>query len=112
MRTWILLLLSCSTILAALGQVLFKVGATDRKTFSEFFNVPILVGLTAYGASTILWILALSRAKLTVVYPFTALTFVLVYLGAVFFLGETMSLGAILGVALVLAGLFLLASPT
>ena len=49
---------------------------------------------------------------LRVVYPFTALTFVLVYAGAVLFLGEKLTVRAALGVSCVLAGLFLLTSET
>jgi uncharacterized membrane protein len=47
---------------------------------------------------------------LTVVYPFTALTFVLVYLVGVFVLGEATSLKAMVGVAAVLLGLFLIST--
>jgi uncharacterized membrane protein len=45
-----------------------------------------------------------------VAYAFTALTFVLVYLGAVLTLGESLTLKAGGGVLLVLAGLYLLAA--
>ncbi|MDN7907546.1 hypothetical protein QZM18_26010 [Burkholderia diffusa] len=38
-----------------------------------------------------LWIFALSKAGLTVVYPFTALMFVLVFLAGIVFFGERVS---------------------
>lgn len=98
-------------LLAALGQVLFKLGATGRSALSEFVNLEIASGLLCYGLGTALWIVALSRAPLTVVYPFTALTFVIVYAAGVMFLGEATSFRSLVGVALILAGLFLVSTP-
>ena len=98
------------TLFAALGQMLFKVGATGRESLPTFINVWILSGLACYGLGTLFWIYSLSKARLTIVYPFTALTFVLVYLGGVFILGEPSSLKALLGMGLVLAGLFLIST--
>ena len=86
-----------------------KVGAQGRVHALEFLNAPVAFGLLLYLCGTILWIYVLSKEKLVVVYAFTALTFVLVYLGAVLTLGESLTLRASGGVALVLAGLYLLA---
>jgi len=110
MPTTVLILLLVSTLCAAIGQLLFKVGATGRESILSFLNTWIVSGLILYGLGTLLWIFALSRVPLIVVYPFTALTFVLVYLGGVLVLGEHASLQAILGVLLVLGGLYLTAS--
>jgi drug/metabolite transporter (DMT)-like permease len=107
-RVYVFLL--AGTLLAALGQVMFKVGATGRDTLAGFVNVWILGGLAAYGIGTLLWIYSLSKAPLTLVYPFTALTFVLVYLLGLFWLGETSSIRALTGVALVLVGLLLIST--
>ena len=98
------------TLLAAVGQVAFKLGATGRESLMAFFNAWILLGLICYGIGVVLWIFALSKASLTLVYPFTALTFVLVYTAGVFLFGEAISWPQILGVGLVLAGLFLITS--
>ena len=104
--TWGLLLISA--FMASIGQVLFKLGASGRSTLLEYINWPVFGGLSLYGLSTVLWILALSREKLTTVYPFSVLTFVLVYAGAILFLGERPGAKEIAGVLLVLAGLALL----
>lgn len=97
-------------LLAALGQVLFKVGATGRSALIEFLNPAIATGLLCYGLGTGLWIVALSKAPLTIVYPFTALTFVLVYAAGVMFFGEPTSARSLSGIALILAGLFLVSA--
>jgi drug/metabolite transporter (DMT)-like permease len=109
MRTPVIAWLLGGVILAALGQVLFKLGATGRVAVADFLNIEIAGGLLCYGVGTALWIVALSKAPLTVVYPFTALTFVIVYVAGVAFLGEATSTRSMVGVVLVLAGLFLLA---
>lgn len=102
------LVLVAATVLAALGQILFKLGASDRTELRDFFNWAVLAGLACYGAGTLAWIFALSKLPLKVVYPYTGLTFVLVYVAAVGFFGERLHTRAILGVCCVLAGLFLL----
>lgn len=104
-RPFILLL--AATALAAAGQLLFKVGASGRVDIVEFVNPWIATGLLAYGISTLIWIYALSMAPLTVVYPFTALTFVLTYLLGVSILNEPLTKPGIAGIALILIGLFL-----
>ena len=107
MSTFLVFALLAGVLLAAVGQVLFKIGATGHSALADFVNPAIIGGLFCYGLGTAFWILALSKAPLTVVYPFTALTFVLVYAAGVLFLGETASLRSLIGIALILAGLFL-----
>lgn len=104
------LFLLTGTLFAALGQVMFKVGATGRDSLADFINAWIISGLFSYALGTMLWIYALSKANLTLVYPFTALTFVLVYLFGVLVLNEPTSVKAVLGVCLVLSGLFLIST--
>jgi undecaprenyl phosphate-alpha-L-ara4N flippase subunit ArnE len=108
--TWLRLygLLLASTVFAAAGQVLFKLGAADRTALRDFLNPQIAGGGALYFLGAVLWIAALSKAPLSVAYPFTALTFVLVYLASAFLLGDRPPAGAIVGVGLVLAGLGLI----
>jgi drug/metabolite transporter (DMT)-like permease len=110
MQARFILFLLAGTLFAAVGQVLFKIGATGRETISSFFNSWILAGLIAYALGTLLWVYSLSKVRLTVVYPFTALTFVLVYLFGILILHEPTTSKALVGVALVLGGLFLIST--
>jgi drug/metabolite transporter (DMT)-like permease len=103
-RLYALLLLSALS--AAGGQTLFRLGANGRTALSEFLNWAILTGIALYGVSTLLWIYALSRLPLKNVYPFTALTFVLVYGAAVLVLGERPTWRGFVGIGIVLAGLY------
>lgn len=104
------ILLTLAAFSAASGQLLFKIGARDRGQFLEFINIPIFVGLFLYGIGTLIWIYTLSYEKLINVYAFTALTFVLVYLGGVFVINEKISIAGFTGILLVLAGLYLITS--
>lgn len=108
-RTSVILLTGAS-LAAAGGQLLFKVGAADKATLSEYLNASILLGLILYGLGTAVWIYVLSKEKLVAVYSFTVLTFALVYLGGVLLLGESLEARAICGIALVMGGLYLVAT--
>jgi drug/metabolite transporter (DMT)-like permease len=101
-------LLVIASLAAAGGQMLFKIGASDRQHLPEFLNVPIMLGLILYGASTVIWIRALAEERLTTVYAFTALTYAFVYLGAVAVIGERLTFIGLLGITLVLTGLYLI----
>jgi drug/metabolite transporter (DMT)-like permease len=102
------MLLVLAAFSAAAGQLLFKIGAHGRERLLEFANLPIAAGLLMYGVGTALWIYVLAREKLVNVYAFTALSFVLVYVGGVLLLGERIALGGMIGILLVLAGLYLI----
>ncbi len=101
--THALLLLAC--LFAAGGQLLLKIGAQGRTHWLQFVNWHVFFGLGGYALSTLLWLYCLSKLPLRVVYPYTALTFVLVVLGAVLLLGERAGWRAGAGTLLVLAGL-------
>ena len=100
--------LVCGAICAAGGQLLFAVGARGRAGVLSFVNIWIISGLALYAVGTVLWIYSLSRAQLIQVYPFTVLTFALIYLSAILILGERPNLAGLCGVTLVLAGLYML----
>jgi drug/metabolite transporter (DMT)-like permease len=100
------LLLALAASLAAAAQLMFKFGATGRTGWMSFINAWIIAGLVCYGLGTVIWIYGLSKAPLSVVYPFTALTFVLVYAASVLVVGETTSARSLIGIALILGGLY------
>jgi drug/metabolite transporter (DMT)-like permease len=110
MKTQFIMFALMGAVLAALGQVSFKHGADGRAILMEFVNPWILLGLALYLGGTVLWILALSAVPLTLLYPFSALTYVLVNLLAVTLLGEQLTARGLTGTALVLLGLFLVAT--
>lgn len=99
------LLLVASCLLGAVGQLLLKLGATGVPGISGLVNLRVASGLLCYGIGTLLWLLALARLPLSRVYPFTILTFVIVYVASVLILGERLTASLLIGVLLVCAGL-------
>ena len=104
----VVLALVSGAICAAGDQLLFAIGARGRTWVLSFVNIWIISGCACYAVGTVFWIYSLSRAQLIQVYPFTVLTFALIYLSAIVMLGERPCLVGLEGVTLVLAGLFML----
>lgn len=101
-------LLLIASFSAAAGQLLFKLGAQGHARLIEFANMQILLGLLLYLIGTAIWVYVLSTERLTEVYAFTALTFVLVYVAGVFVVGERLVMSTVIGICLILAGLYLI----
>lgn len=108
-RSTVLLLLAAA-VAAAVGQLLFQLGARDRIGLLAFLNPYIVLGMLVYGIGMVAWIYALSKEQMVSVYSFTALTFVLVYLSGVFLLGEQITFTKSIGIALVICGLYFVTS--
>lgn len=66
----------------------------------------LVIGLSCYGLSMLSWLFALAKYELSFAYPFLGITYVLVYLGAVFWpqIGEQLSWQRSLGIVLILIG--------
>jgi|SRR5882724_6507952 len=98
----------CGALFAAVGQVFFKFGAAGAVGLVDFINIRTIAGLALYGVSTVLWIFALSKLPLSRVYPFTVLTFLLVYAASVVILREPLTVSVAFGAALVMIGLVII----
>lgn len=100
-----LALLLGGALCASIGTLMLKEGANGRTELLAFINVWIVGGLAIYGMGSVLWIFAMARQPLSVVYPFTALSFVLVLVGAIVIHGERPSPVNLVGIAVVIAGI-------
>ena len=104
------LVLGC-TILGAAAQILFKFGLKLMPRVSPLAvltNLPLLAGLTLYGASTLLLVLALRDGELSLLYPVISLTYAWVAILSVLWLGEQMDLLKAAGIVVIIAGVALL----
>lgn len=90
---------------------MLKRGSMGQSTPLDFVNAWISGGLLLYAFGTALWIYALSKENLTDIYPYSALTFALVYVSGVLVFGESVSSRAVAGVACILVGLVLINMP-
>jgi multidrug transporter EmrE-like cation transporter len=116
--TWVLILSGVS--LNAAAQLLLK-HATKALAGVERFDVgtvsaSVLVlaksgafwlGMVCYGASLCIWLVALTKAPVSVAYPMLSIGYVLVAWASVIWLGEVMSPAKILGIALICVGVVL-----
>ena len=116
-HTWWLILVSVTSSVA--GQTVIKLGtgSSERQRadslaalITTIAQSPlILLGLALYAAGALAWIAVLQRMDLGYAYPFLALNFVLITLVSVFFLGEVAPLLRWAGVALIVAGILVVA---
>lgn len=105
-----LYLVLLGSLLGAGGQIYLKLGATGAASLADFLNGQVVFGFALYGIGAVLWVAALARLPLSRVYPFTVLTFVLVYVSSVILLGERITGQMLAGALLVLAGLVVIAT--
>ncbi|MGA6939248.1 MAG: hypothetical protein WB041_28290, partial [Pseudolabrys sp.] len=97
------------------GQLLFKMAAnsygtanvgTGERLLALFCNPYFLSALVLYSGLALLWVWILSFTPLSRAYPFVALAFALTPLLAGSLFGEAISLRLIIGLLLILGGLF------
>ena len=67
------------------------------------------LGLGCYVVSVVIWILALSRVDVSIAYPMLSLGYVVNALAAWAWLGEAMSLSRVVGIGIIILGVFVLA---
>ena len=107
-----------SVSLSATAQTSFKYGLSKLvinpdaslliKAASMLFSPFVLGGLALYGVGTVLWLFALKQLDLSLVYPFVAISFVLVFLSGILILGEPVSVAKVAGLLLIVTGLVVL----
>lgn len=104
-----------SMLLGVSGQTLLKVAASalrqraagESLVAAALASPSLWSGLALYGSGTFCWLLALSRAPLGRLYPYTALNFVLILLPSAWLLHERIGAARLAGVLLIVAGIAL-----
>lgn len=102
------IILFTSSLLAAMGQIFLKLGA-NQNIYTMLFSIKLWIGLIFYIVGSALWVYVLSKAPLSKVYPFAALTFILVFIFSYLFLNEIISITQVTGIACILVGFIILA---
>jgi uncharacterized membrane protein len=70
------------------------------------FDPYIFSGFAAAFIASIFWILAMTKFEITFAYPFMSLSPAIVFFLGIFFLHETFTIGKVLGLALIIIGIF------
>lgn len=96
------------TLIGAVSQILIKMGAgglTHSNPIAMLASPPLFAGYALYGVSTVLLVVALRNAELSLLYPIIALTYVWVTGLSVVIFHEPLNLFKVLGIAAIVAGI-------
>lgn len=116
-----LVLALLAILLSTAGQLLLKAGTNAVGAFAFSLDNVLPVGLRmaleprivggigCYVISLVLWIMALSRSDVSVVYPLVSIGFVLNAVFAWWLLGESLSAMRVLGIGVIILGVVLVA---
>jgi multidrug transporter EmrE-like cation transporter len=73
------------------------------------FSMPLIAGIACYVVSVIVWIVALSRADVSVAYPMLSIGYVVNALAAWALFGEALTPMRLTGIGVIVLGVFLVA---
>ena len=115
------LLLICNVLFTVTGQLLLKqgmirVGRVDdvnrvmHKLMQAFTNPFVVGGIATYGFTTMIWLVILSRVKLSVAYPIISLGYVVSILFSWIIFKESVPRVRVLGAVIICIGVYLVAS--
>lgn len=109
-----------SIALGACGQLMLKGAAKNLPPFSQLgvgglltkmSTTPLmLAAFASFFVSAVLWVLAIRRANLSVAYPATALSYVIIFLGSNLLFQEVITWRHWAGAGLILCGIMLIAA--
>lgn len=114
-----MLIIVFGVLISAVAQLLLKHGMTKVGRVSSLASAPhmlvaallnpiVLAGLAVFGVSALLWLVALSRVKLSVAYPMVSLGYVAVIFFSWFILRESVRPITIAGCLVIIFGVFLI----
>jgi multidrug transporter EmrE-like cation transporter len=126
MRGDLVFMVLLSVLLSAGSQVLLKLGMTSPpiRSAMAMHAAPlqllltiasspwVLCGLFCFGLSAVVWLFVLARIPLSAAYPFVALGIVVTVLAGHFLFGEPVPALRIAGVAMILAGIAVVAAAS
>lgn len=114
-------LILIGVLLNAVAQLALKASVSDMgaielslhtaiPTAAHLLGGPWLwMGLTCYGVSVVVWILALSRVDVSIAYPMLSIGYVVNAVAAWGLLGEALGPGRLIGIGVIIVGVFILA---
>ncbi len=103
-----------AALIASFSQTLYKKAMTRqldgiRDVLRIATKKPVLLGLGGYVVSLVVYLFALSKAPLSVVYPTFASTFIFITIMSVLILKERVGTRRILGMAVIFIGILIVA---
>jgi multidrug transporter EmrE-like cation transporter len=114
-------LILCGVLLNAGAQLLLKAGMGQIGHFDFSLsnlvpiglkvmgNIPIITGLGMYVMSVVVWLLVLSRVQVSFAYPMLSIGYVVNAFAANYFFGEPLTSMRMLGIFIIISGVYLVA---
>jgi multidrug transporter EmrE-like cation transporter len=121
MKLVIFPLLLFGVLLNAAAQLLLKAGMEKIGHFNFTLsnvlpigtqialNPYVLLGLLCYVVSVAVWLLVLSRLDVSLAYPMVSIGYIINALAAYYLLGESLSWSRMIGIGVILFGVYLVA---
>lgn len=75
-------------------------------------NTPIITGLFMYGVSVGVWLLVLSRVQVSFAYPMLSIGYIVNALAAYYLFGEPLTSVRMLGIFIIIGGVYLVAQSS
>lgn len=117
-------LIILGVLLNATAQILLKAGMTQIGHFDFSManaipigikvigNTPIIGGLTLYVLSVVVWLLVLSRVQVSFAYPMLSIGYIVNALAAYYLFGEPLTSVRMLGIFVIITGVYLVAQSS
>lgn len=108
----ILLLTALAAFIGSIGQLEFKRGADNLQFDIKLLltNYHLIIAIAVYCVSTVLYVYALNKEQLSILYPIIATSYIWTLLFSKIFLKEPVGLTSWAGVFLILLGVTLIAT--
>ena len=115
----VLILVSLCVIMGVIAQLAMKkgmnmvgvVGLKDifsEKVFSIVFQRYVLVGIVLYFLAAMIWLVILSQAELSFVYPLISIGYIITAILSWFLFKENLTLFRVVGILLICSGVYLI----
>ncbi len=114
-------LVMTGVLLNAIAQLALKASVSDtgiinldmQSLFSSASslasNLWLWLGLVCYAISVVVWILALSRVDVSIAYPMLSIGYIVNALAASQLFNEPLGLGKVIGIGVIIIGVYILA---
>ena len=108
----ILLLTALAAFIGSIGQLEFKQGANNLQFDIKLLltNYHLIAGVVVYSVSTVLYVYALNKENLSILYPIIATSYIWTLIFSKIFLKEPVGLTSWAGVFFILLGVALIAT--
>ena len=108
----ILLLTALAAFIGSIGQLEFKRGADNLQFDIKLLltNYHLIIAIAVYCVSTVLYVYALNKEQLSILYPIIATSYVWTLMFSKIFLKEQVGLTSWAGVFFILLGVTLIAT--